>query len=63
LIAIPLSWFGGPDEKLGELVLPEVVGALCSLSVVPFLRARAAGYVDRLFETLLAWLSRKGAGD
>ncbi|MFC3816551.1 hypothetical protein [Lysobacter sp. GCM10012299] len=70
LVVIPLKWFGLDDRALGELIPPEVVGALCAISLVPFLRRKAEGCFDRAFDALLgalvdvlkSWLGRKGSG-
>lgn len=56
LIGVPLT-----RGYLGDVVRPEVIGAICAL-LVQFLRDHAKGYFDRIFDTILGWLARKPAG-
>lgn len=56
LLGVPLT-----RGYLGDVVRPEIIGAICAL-LVQFLRDNAKGYFDRFFEVVLGWLGRKPAG-
>ena len=44
---------------VGTAVRPEVIGAICALSV-QYLRARAAEWGDTLVRNVLSWLGKRG---